>query len=135
MIAQAVLDTLPFGVLLTDADLNVVQVNLWLVDRLSVPMSEVVNRPLVAAFPELAERGLVAAFDLARHDSQTVKLPASLYSYFIRLPDQSGDKTGDMPQSATIAPLFVDGQVAGTLTIIEDESQRLLSERQLRRQI
>jgi diguanylate cyclase (GGDEF)-like protein len=135
MIAQAVLDTLPFGVLLTDADLKVVQVNLWLLDRLSVPGSDVINRPLVAAFPELADRGLVAAFDLARHESRTVKLPASLYTYFIRLPSQSGDKAADMPQSATIAPLFVEGRVTGTLTIIEDESQRLLNERQLQRQI
>jgi diguanylate cyclase (GGDEF)-like protein len=34
-----------------------------------------------------------------------------------------------------IAPLVVDGRVVGTLTIIEDETQRLLSERQLQRQI
>src|SRR5205085_7399587 len=48
---------------------------------------------------------------------------------------QSGDKLAEMPQSATIAPLVVDGRVVGTLMIIEDETQRLLNEHQLQRQI
>jgi diguanylate cyclase (GGDEF)-like protein len=135
MMSQAVLDTLPFGVLLTDADLVVVQVNLWLADRLSMPAAALIARPLAAAFPELAERSLLAAFDLARNDGRTVRLPASLYTYFLKLSSQTGDKQADMPQSATIAPLFVDGRVVGTLTLIEDETQRLLNERQLQRQI
>jgi GAF domain-containing protein len=135
MIAQEVLDTLPFGVLLTDAELQVVQVNLWLADRLAMPTSALIARPLAAAFPELAERSLLAAFDLARHDGRTVRLPASLYTYILKLSAQTGDSQADMPQSATIAPLVVDGRVVGTMTLIEDETQRLLNERQLQRQI
>jgi diguanylate cyclase (GGDEF)-like protein len=135
MMSQAVLDTLPFGVLLTDADLNVAQVNLWLANRLAMPAAGLIARPLAAAFPELADRSLLAAFDLARHDGRTVRLPASLYTYILKLPGQTGEKQADMPQSGTIAPLVVDGRVVGTLMIIEDETQRLLNERQLQRQI
>jgi PAS domain-containing protein len=135
MMSQAILDTLPFGVLLTDADLTVVQVNLWLANRLSIPAPALIQLPLAATFPELGERSLLAAFDLARRDGRTVRLPASLYTYFLKLSDQTGDKQAVMPQSATIAPLIVDGNMVGTLTIIEDETQRLLNERQMQRQI
>ena len=135
MIAQAVLDTLPFGVLITDADLKVEQINLWLARQLPPAAEALIGRPLATAFPELGERSLLAAFDMVRRDQQTVKLPASLYGYLLRLPSSKVGELAEMPQSATIAPVMEGGAVIGTLTIIEDETKRLLSERQLRRQI
>ena len=135
MIAQAVLDTLPFGVLITDADLHVAQINLWLARQLPMPAAGLIGRPLAAAFPELVERSLLAAYDLARRDGQTVTLPASPYGYFLRLPSPIGRERAEMLQSATISPLVEDGAIAGTVTIVEDVTQRVINERQLRRQI
>ena len=41
----------------------------------------------------------------------------------------------EMAQSARIAPLSVDGQIVGTITVIEDVTERVVSERELRSQI
>ena len=43
--------------------------------------------------------------------------------------------TIEMAQSARIAPLSVDGDVVGTITVIEDVTERVVSERELRNQI
>ena len=40
-----------------------------------------------------------------------------------------------MAQSARIAPLLADGQVVGTISIVEDVSERVVNERELRNQI
>ena len=40
-----------------------------------------------------------------------------------------------MAQSARIAPLEVDGAIVGTITVIEDVTERVSSERELRNQI
>jgi len=134
MISQTWLDALPFGVLITDDQLRLEQVNSWLVGRLPA-LSALVGRPLAEAFPELAERSLMAAFELTLQEGRPTYLPNSLYGSFVRLPAEPGTDLEDMPQSATITPLMVNGKAAGTLTVIEDVTQRLLTERLLEREI
>ena len=41
----------------------------------------------------------------------------------------------EMAQTARIAPLMVEGKVVGTITVIEDVTERVVSERELRNQI
>ena len=51
------------------------------------------------------------------------------------MPAEGASGLEAMPQSATIAPLWAAGAISGTLTVIEDVTQRLLTERQLEREI
>jgi diguanylate cyclase (GGDEF)-like protein len=134
MILQSWLDALPYGVLVTDDELCLRQVNSWLAERLP-GAGQLLGLPMAQAFPELVERCLMAAFELALHEGRSIQLPNSLHDYFLRLPAAAATDLDAMPQSATIAPLRTRGIVSGTLTVIEDVTQRLLTERQLEREI
>jgi diguanylate cyclase (GGDEF)-like protein len=134
MITQSWLDALPVGILITDAELRLLQVNSWLADRLP-GAGDLLGRPLAEAFPELVERSLMAAYELTLREGRPTHLPSSLHSYFVRLPAEASTGLEAMPQSATIAPLRAEGRIIGSLTFIEDVSQRLLTERHLQREI
>jgi diguanylate cyclase (GGDEF)-like protein len=134
MISQTWLDALPFGILITDADLHLKQANRWLADRLP-GVAQLIGQPLAQAFPELVERSLMAAYELTLQSGRPTYLPNNLYGSFLRLPPEPGRGLESMPQSATITPLNEAGQVVGTMTLIEDVTQRLLTERQLEREI
>jgi diguanylate cyclase (GGDEF)-like protein len=134
MIEQSWLNALPYGILITDAQLRVMQVNRWLAERLP-QVESYLGHPLAEAFPELSERSLLAAFELTLQEGRTTQLPNSLYGYFVRLPAEGASGLEAMPQSATIAPLRAGDAICGTLTVIEDVTQRLLTERQLEREI
>ena len=134
MITQSWLDALPFGVLITDADLRLLQINSWLAGRLS-GANELIGRPLAEAFPELVERSLMTAYEMTLHEGRATELPNSQYGYIVRLPAEAAEDLDSMPQSSTISPLRSEGKIAGTLTVIEDVTQRLLTERQLEREI
>ncbi len=134
MIIQTWLDALPFGILITDVELRLVQVNRWLSARLP-EIAGRLSEPIAQVFPELAERNLIAAFELTLAEARATALPHGLHGYFVRLPAELGSGLEEMLQSATIAPLWTDGVVKGTLTVIEDVTQRVLTERQLGREI
>jgi diguanylate cyclase (GGDEF)-like protein len=134
MLEQTWLDALPYGIFITDANLHLVQVNQWLARRLP-GLAQMVGRPLAEALPELAERSLLAAFELTLKQGCATELPTSLYGYFLRLAPEAGSGLPEMPQSAAIVPLWEAGAPCGTLTVIEDVSQRLLTERQLELEI
>ncbi len=133
--SQSLLDAFPAGVLLTDSDRVVRQLNRWLRDRLGQAAAEMLDKPLHLAIPDLDERGLLPAYDLVRHRLTRVSLPASTYRYFIRLPADPEIGLSEMPQAITLVPIVVDGDFAGTLTIIEDLTDRRVAELQLQREI
>jgi eukaryotic-like serine/threonine-protein kinase len=134
MLEQTWLDALPYGIFITDAGLHLVQVNQWLARRLP-GLDQQLGRPLAEAMPELSERSLLAAFELTLQQGCATVLPTSLYGYILRLAPEAESGLPEMPQSATIVPLWEAGAPCGTLTVIEDVSQRLLTERQLEREI
>jgi putative methionine-R-sulfoxide reductase with GAF domain len=134
--SQSLLDAFPAGRLLTDADRAVRQVNRWLRVRLGAAAANaMIGVPLHLAIPDLDERGLLPAYDLVRHRLTNVSLSASTYRYFIQLPAAAEIGLSEMPQGTTLVPLVVDGDFAGTLTIIEDLTDRRIAELQLQREI
>jgi diguanylate cyclase (GGDEF)-like protein len=135
MIAQALLDALPLGVLVTDQDLHVVQLNRWLVQRLSAAQLALVGEPLTTVFPELAEHNLLPAYQMVLQQGQPLALPTSVHRYVIRLPAPAGAALSEMAQATTIVPLFEAAAISGTLTLIQDVSQGLAAERHLQREI
>jgi len=118
------------GVFTTDRTLTVCTWNRWLEHHTGRPAAEMIGRRVLEEFPELTARGLDTHFRAALEGEPRV-LAQTFHRYF--LPGQAGAPRP--AQTARIAPLEQDGRVIGTITLIEDVSDRLARERELRNQI
>ena len=124
------------GILLTDADLVIRSWNHWLQRNTGRAAEEVIGIPLFEVYPELVERGLDRYYTAALSGEASV-LAHSLHRQLLPIPGRSDTASipGGMPQSARIAPLIHEGRVVGTITAIEDVSERVAREAEMRRQI
>jgi signal transduction histidine kinase len=126
-------DSAAGGIMTTDAALRVVSWNRWLVTATGIAESGAVGRHLLDVLPSFGERG----FDVCYNDALTgvvTMLSHSLHRFI--LPSRGADTQGRPPaQSARISPLWSGAQVIGTITIVEDVSERINTERELRAQI
>ena len=123
------------GIFTTDSALRITSWNRWLVTHTGRPAEAVVGRPLLVVWPELEQSGLGQHY----HDAlagQARVVSQGLHGHLLAMRPSMGHATlAHMAQSARIAPL-VDGQsVIGTITVIEDVSERVLREAALRQQI
>ena len=119
------------GVFTTDRDLIVRTWNRWLNTATELAPADVIGRPLSEVIPSLAERGLDVHYRDAL-DGQSTVLSHKLHGYVVPCRRPGGEL---MPQTGRIAPLVDEGRVLGTITLIEDVSDRVGTERQLRAQI
>jgi len=117
------------GVFTTDTQLQVISWNLWLADATGITPADAIGQPLLELVPSLVERGLDQAYREALA-GQVKVLSHSLHRYI--LPSASGEQ---MPQRGQISPLSGNGCIVGTLTIVEDVSERVATERELRARI
>jgi signal transduction histidine kinase/ActR/RegA family two-component response regulator len=123
------------GIMLTDGELVVRGWNQWLQAFSGRRRADVVGRPLFEVWPELVGRGLDQHYRDALAGRVRVVAQA-LHGYLLQMPKRLTDVPFDwMPQSARVAPLSVDGRVVGTITVIEDASDRIVREADLRGQI
>ena len=120
------------GIFTTDEVLSIRTWNRWMENHTGIPASQAVGRQLLEMYPDLKARGLDRYYE-ATLDGEVSVLSQSLHRYVIRLPGPMLNEP--MPQSVRIAPLVDEGQVIGTITVIEDVSERVMSEREMRRQI
>ncbi len=124
----------PFAILTTDNELRVRGWNQWLITHSSLRAEEVIGRSLVEVFPELKSRKLIQYFERALKGEVSV-LSSALHTYLLPLPGTVREQPeSKMLQTARIAPLFSGTDVLGTITIIEDVSQREFQAEILRRQ-
>lgn len=121
------------GILVTDASLTVVSWNRWLEAATGVRASDVVGRPLANAFPSIAEGGLDQYYAAALNGE--VKVVSHTLHRFIFPAQTATAHRQRMLQSGRIAPLYDEGRVVGTITVVEDVTERVASERALRAQI
>jgi len=121
----------PQGVLITDTALVVQGWNTWLEQHTRMTQSQVIGKPLFELFPELQQRGLNLLYEdvLA---GQVRLLSQRLHHYLIRIPALSEEGFDEMLQTAHIAPLVKDSSIVGTITIINDVTERAARERELR---
>jgi PAS domain S-box-containing protein len=119
------------GVFTTDAELVVRSWNRWLEDCTGQPASGVLGRRLFDVFPELLTRGFETYYRAALGGEIKV-LAHGLHRNVLPVRDA---QRGESRQSGRIAPLEVDGVIVGTVTVIEDVTERFASERELRNQI
>lgn len=122
------------GIITTDADLNIRGWNRWLERHTGRAAASMVGQPLLTALPEIAARGLQPYYQSAL-DGQVSVLAQPFHRYLIEIPVRADAAAGPMPQSCRIAPLAAQGRIVGTITVIDDVSDRVRSEAELRRQI
>ncbi|HST23157.1 MAG TPA: ATP-binding protein [Blastocatellia bacterium] len=119
------------GIFITDAELTIRGWNHWLEARTGRGASEMIGRNLFDAYPELIERGLDKHYKDAIA-GQVMVLSHRFHRYLIEMPSQVEDQSfAQMQQSARIAPLTEDNSVIGTITIIDDVTERIAYEQQL----
>lgn len=123
------------GIITTDSELNVVEWNHWIEAHTGKRSSEVIGKSLLELFPELIKRRLDRHYKWVL-EGQVRVLSQALHGYLIALPPVSGNHGyAQMQQAVRISPLSHDGCVIGTLTIIEDVTERVAREAELQAQI
>ena len=125
---------LELGVLTVDRSLVITSCNRWLAAAMDDPTSEVVGRPLFDVFPELRGGAAELALQGALAGSTTV-WAHRFHRYLLPLPPRPpvGDARFDrMQQSAHIMPLVRGGAIEGAVVIVQDVTERVAREEQLR---
>jgi PAS domain S-box-containing protein len=125
-------DFLEAGVLAVDAALVIRGWNRWLEVATGWSAAEVVGRPLLDVFPELAGSRAETAFRRAL-EGETVVLAHRFHEYLLPLA-AGADFPGfeRMQQSARIVPVFCGGSVESAVALVQDVSERVAREAELR---
>lgn len=123
------------GILTTDAELRIRSWNHWLATHSGRAADTLLGQPLLEVFPELVTRRLEQYYRDALAGQVRV-LAQSLHHYLLPMRSPLHDPAFPwMQQSARIGPLIVAGKVVGTITVLEDVTERVAREAELRHQI
>ena len=123
------------GIITTDSELKVVEWNHWMEAHTGKRPSEVIGNNLLELFPELTERRLDRHYKWAL-EGQVRVLSQALHGYLLAMPAVSPEHSHpQMQQAVRISPLSHEDRVIGTLTIIEDVTERVAREAELQAQI
>jgi signal transduction histidine kinase/ActR/RegA family two-component response regulator len=123
------------GVFITDDRLIIRRWNPWLAARTGRRAEEMVGQPLLDRYPALVARGVDRYYREAL--AGEVRILSERFHKFL-LPitrNFHGAGVTEMAQTARIEPLVHAGAIVGTITLIEDVTERVIAERELRNQI
>jgi signal transduction histidine kinase len=122
----------PIGIFTTDNELRIKTWNYWLETHSARPASTVLGKPLFEVFPDLVTRQFDAYFHQAV-EGQVNVLSTALHGYLLPFAATERDSGFEhMQQTARIGPLLLNETVCGTITTIEDVTQREMQARQVR---
>ena len=132
LMLQEIGDALDVGVFAVDHELRITRWNRWLEIASGTPADAVVGRPVADSGLGLRPSG-IAALERAAQGA-TVMLSQSLHGHFIDLPAPGGYASeGRMHQSVRILPVLDEARrPSGAAAIIEDVTERVARERELR---
>jgi signal transduction histidine kinase/ActR/RegA family two-component response regulator len=123
------------GIFATDGDLRVSTWNRWMEIHSGHSAAEASGRSLLELVPDLVDREIDEYYKSALAGQISV-VSFGLHRYIVPLrPTHPDLGLAYMPQSARIGPLWDGSAVIGTITQIEDVSDRVGSEIELRKQI
>ena len=123
------------GIFTTDTSLVVRSWNSWLEAQTGIASGTAIGRPLFDLYPSLVERGLDRYYRDAL-GGQVHVLSQRFHRNLLPIPrNVQSIGLSEMAQSARVAPLRNDDMVIGTITVIEDVTERVVTERELRSQI
>lgn len=122
-----------FGIFITDADLVVRSWDDWLARVSGISAEEARGRPLTTLLPDLERRGLLSHFRRVLDEGVVVVLSATFHHYLIPCPSQSPSAHFEhMQQRVVIAPLRQDDSIVGIIVTVEDVTEQLERERELK---
>jgi signal transduction histidine kinase len=101
------------------------------VEHSGIPSSNITGKHLFAAFPDLIERGLNLLYEDALQ-GQVRLVSQRLHAFLLPMPCELEEGFDRMLQTAHIAPLVREDRIIGTITLINDVSEREARERELR---
>ncbi len=123
------------GFFATDTEFRVIVWNRWMELHSGHAAEQVVGRSIFEVYPDAAARGMNEYYEQGLVGRITL-ISYGLHRYVIPMqPSNPVLPFAQMPQSGHIGPLFAGEQIIGTMTVLEDVSERLASEAQLRKQI
>ena len=123
----------PHGIFTTDNELRIQTWNHWLETHSGFSAARAIGQPLLELFPELDARKLASQYHRAL-EGQVSVLSTALHGYllpFVTTVRESGFHL--MQQTARIGPLLQNRMVCGTITTIEDVTQREVQAAQTRK--
>jgi len=123
------------GIFITDTQLTIMSWNSWLEIQTEQPAEKMVGRNLFDAYPELVTRNIDNFYQQAL-EGQVIFLSQLFHKYLLPIQPIVGETSlNHMQQRARIAPLMDEGKVIGTVTIIEDVTERVEREMALLKDI
>jgi len=118
-------DYAPMGVFVVDTDLKIRFWNRWMAHHTGKSAEFVAGKPLFSICPEIESRGNAVCYEEALSGKSAI-LAQRLHGYLIPMPgDCAQDLFECMQQTAQIAPVKKEDQVAGIVTFIEDVTERI----------
>jgi HEAT repeat protein len=130
------LDVQRVGIFTTDANLVIRSWDGWLALATGINPENVCGQSLVAFFPELETRGMIARFKRVLGNGIVEILAPSFHHYLIPCaPIEPSKRYDKMQQRVTIAPLRENESIVGIIVTIEDVTARLDRERDLTEQL
>jgi len=124
----------PHGIFTTDTDMRITSWNHWLETHSMFRAEQVIGQYLLKVVPSLSDRRLDSYFRDALVGEVKI-LSTALHRYLLPFPPPLADSGfSHMQQSARIAPLVLDGKVCGTITVVEDVTEREWQNNQARRE-
>jgi two-component system, cell cycle sensor histidine kinase and response regulator CckA len=123
------------GMFITDVNLTIYGWNHWLEIHTGKTAEEMLGKNLLDAYPDLRERNLTRFYNQAL-EGQIIILSQRFHRYLLpmRVFNNHHENT-PMWQTARIGPLLSQGQCIGTLTLIDDVTERVEREAQFQQQI
>ena len=119
------------GIVITDAELNIRGWNHWLESHSGRSSEEMIGQNLLEAWPDLNTRRLSEYYRDAL-SGQVRIVSQRLHGYLLPMPSTvEGSNFAHMQQSARIGGLATEGRVIGTITVINDVTERVERENRL----
>ncbi|MGC8872851.1 MAG: diguanylate cyclase [Chloroflexia bacterium] len=135
-VESLLVDHMPLGGIVTDREHTILRWNAWMEAHSGIPAHQAVGRSLFELYPELEQRGIVAQYRRVLETGEVVVWSQRFHRYLLPMsPALPGAPFEQMQQSARIVPLFREGQVVGVVTLIEDVTERVWREAELKAQI
>ncbi|HEY9651706.1 MAG TPA: PAS domain S-box protein, partial [Coleofasciculaceae cyanobacterium] len=123
------------GIFTTDTQLTIRSWNHWLEIRTGLSANAVIGRNLLEIYPELLQRRFDRFYQQALN-GQAVVLSQRLHGYLLPMPPSIGNSVAsNMLQSVRIGPLLDGSHSVGTITLIDDVTERVEREAELQHQI
>lgn len=120
------------GIFATDYELRVIAWNRWMECHSGLPAGKVLGKELLELFPSLRERRLVEQYQQVLA-GQVKVLADRFHRYLIPMRPVGTKELEYMRQSACIMPLRFQDSILGTITFLEDVTERALREAEIRR--